>query len=64
MKVFTLLQFWDYEGSDVLGVFESLEQLEKYYYNNKTYGDYVGYIESELGQPIGSDPVVLPKRVL
>ena len=52
MKVYSLLGFVDYEGSDLLGVFGSLEDLMKYHKSlDKKYDSY-GYYVSELGQGI------------
>ena len=58
MKVFSLLGFVDYEGSCLLGVFGSLEDLMKFLevkrdslgYDHVGYS--LGYVESELGQEI------------
>ena len=61
MKVYSLLGFIDYEGQYLLGVFGSLEDLqkfvevkgEKYSYRKRTLGyDGLGYVVSELGQEI------------
>lgn len=58
MKVYSLLGFIDYEGQDLLGVFGSLEDLQKfveseresYHYRKETLGrDGIGYVVSELG---------------
>lgn len=54
MKVYSLLGFVDYEGSDLVGVFGSLEDVIEcvesgngnWYYHN------MGYVESELGEKI------------
>ena len=58
MKVYSLLGFVDYEGQDLLGVFGSLEDLMKFLevkrgslgYDNVGYS--LGYVVSELGQPV------------
>lgn len=61
MKVYSLLGFVDYEGSDLLGVFGSVEELMKFvevkrsevsYRSEKLGFDGLGYVESELGQEI------------
>jgi hypothetical protein len=68
MKVFSLVGFNDYEGSDLLGVFGSKQDLLAYVdaesvRQAKEYGfskeralllgfDQLGYAESELGQPV------------
>ena len=59
MKVYSLLGFVDYEGSDLLGVFGSVEEvmecarkMERGYKGRYEYFDQIGYIESELGQRI------------
>ena len=62
MKVYSLLGFVDYEGSDLLGVFGSLEDLMKFveverqdrsHYRSEKLGfDDLGYVVSELGQKI------------
>ena len=58
MKVYSLLGFVDYEGSCLLGVFGSLEDLMKFLevkrdslgYDHVGYS--LGYVESELGQEV------------
>lgn len=58
MKVYSLLGFVDYEGSDLLGVFGSLEDLMKFLevkrgslgYDSVGYS--LGYVVSELGQEV------------
>jgi hypothetical protein len=54
MKVYSLLEFVDYEGSDLLGVFGSVEDVLKCVEsgNGKWYCDNLGYVESELGEKI------------
>ena len=63
MQVYSLLGFTDYEGSDLLGVFGSLDDLMKfveserknckYTYRLESLGfDNLGYVVSELGTKI------------
>ena len=61
MKVYSLVGGFDYEGENLLGVFGSKEDLLQYVEQEKskqnrrpeTLGyDTLGYVESELGQPI------------
>jgi hypothetical protein len=54
MKVYSLLGFVDYEGQDLLGVFASVEDVMQHVesLNGSWYYDDMGYVESELGQPI------------
>ena len=68
MKVFSLLGFTDYEGSDLLGVFGSLKDLLAFvdaeaakYVEESRFSkeralnlgfDQLGYAESELGQQV------------
>ena len=54
MKVYSLLGFVDYEGSDLLGVFGSLEDLMKFYEQSSSVRgfDQVGYVVCELGQEV------------
>ena len=52
MKVYSLLQFVDYEGSDLVGVFGSVEDVMKCVEEGKWYCDDLGYVESELGQVV------------
>lgn len=51
MKVYSLLGFNDYEGSELVGVFESVEDVMKCVEsdNGKWFFDDMGYVESELG---------------
>ena len=60
MKVYSLLGFVDYEGSDLLGVFGSVEDVLKFVKEKREgsklseqlgYND-LGYVVSELGQEI------------
>jgi hypothetical protein len=54
MKVYSLLEFVDYEGSDLVGVFGSVEDVLKCVENGngKWYCNDLGYVESELGEKI------------
>ena len=59
MKVYSLLGFVDYEGSDLLGVFGSVEDLMKFVRSMERqkdgryeYFDHLGYVECELGQRV------------
>ena len=61
MKVYSLVGGYDYEGENLLGVFGSKEDLLQFVEQEKpkhqrrpeTLGyDSLGYVESELGQPI------------
>lgn len=62
MKVYSLLGFVDYEGQDLLGVFGSLEDLQKFveaerqdrsHYKSESLGfDALGYVVSELGSRV------------
>ena len=61
MKVYSLVGGYDYEGEMLLGVFASKEDLLQFVESRKrgcnhrpeTLGyDSLGYVESELGQPI------------
>jgi hypothetical protein len=54
MKVYSLLSFIDYEGSDLEGVFGSVEDVLKCVENGngKWFCDDLGYVESELGEKI------------
>lgn len=66
MQVYSLLGFIDYEGSDLLGVFGSLDQLQQFVVDERVrrsdlYGSYrleylgfdqLGYVVSELGQSV------------
>ena len=52
MKVYSLLGFINYEGSDLLGVFGSVEDVMESVKSRKWFYDDMGYVESELGQQI------------
>ena len=52
MKVYSLLGFVSYEGSELFGVFGSLEDLMKCVDEGKWYCDELGYVESKLGEKI------------
>lgn len=62
MKVYSLLGFIDYEGQDLLGVFGSLEDLQKFVeMKREQYSgprkallgfDNLGYVVSELGSAV------------
>jgi hypothetical protein len=54
MKVYSLIEFVDYEGSDLVGVFGSVEDVLKCVEsgNGKWYCNDLGYVESELGEKI------------
>lgn len=54
MKVYSLLGFVQYEGQDLLGVFASVEGVMQCVERGagKWYYDDMGYVESELGEPI------------
>ncbi len=52
MKVYSLLEFVDYEGSSLVGVFGSVEDVMKSVEEGKWYCDDLGYIESELGDKV------------
>jgi hypothetical protein len=54
MKVYSLLEFVNYEGSDLVGVFGSVEDVLKCVENGngKWFCDELGYVESELGEKI------------
>ncbi len=67
MKVYSLVGGYDYEGESLLGVFGSKEDLLKFVEQGRsecrrrpeTLGyDYLGFVESELGQPIDFDGTV------
>ena len=54
MKVYTLLGFMDYEGSTLVGVFGSVEDVLQCVKTTSTiYYDSLGYVESELGKEVG-----------
>ena len=54
MKVYSLLGFNDYEGSDLVGVFGDKQSMMDCVEsgNGKWYYDQMGYVESELGEKI------------
>lgn len=54
MKVYSLLGFFDYEGSDLVGVFGSVEDVMKCVSegSGQWHYDDMGYVESELGQKV------------
>lgn len=52
MKVYSLIEFVDYEGLDLVGVFGSVEDVLKCVEEGKWYCDELGYVESELGEKI------------
>ena len=54
MKVYSLLGFVDYEGSDLLGVFGSVEDVLKCVDSGKGKWHFneMGYVVSELGEKI------------
>lgn len=68
MKVFSLVGTYDYEGSTLLGVFGSLEDLKVYVaiesmqcgsiYSSRLGYHQLGYVESELGQEIDQDEMI------
>ena len=61
MKVYSLLGFVDYEGSDLVGVFGSVKDVMKCVEsgNGKWYYHDMGYIESELGEKIDDVSMVV-----
>ena len=52
MIVYSLLGFNDYEGSDLVGVFHRLVDLQKVVQEDKWYYDDMGFVESRLGEKI------------
>jgi len=54
MKVYSLLGFLDYEGSELVGVFGDLQSMMDCLESNDKgwYFDHMGYVESELGKQI------------
>ena len=52
MKVYSLIGFVDYKGSDLIGVFGSVEDVLKCVREGKWYYDEIGYVESELGEKV------------
>lgn len=61
MKVYSLLGFMDYEGSELVGVFGSVEDVLRCVESGKGswWYDQMGYVESELGDQIESVDSVL-----
>ena len=64
MKVYSLMGGYDYEGHNLLGVFGSEEDVFKFVESEKPKHRYrpellgydsLGYVESELGQPLDFD---------
>ena len=52
MIVYSLLGFNDYEGSDLIGVFHRIVDLQKVVQEGKWYYDDIGFVESRLGEKI------------
>jgi len=52
MIVYTLLGFNDYEGSDLIGVFHRIVDLQKVVQDDKWYYSNMGFVESRLGEKI------------
>jgi hypothetical protein len=52
MIVYSLLGFNDYEGSDLVGVFHRIVDLQKVVQDDKWYYDDMGFVESRLGEKI------------
>ena len=54
MKVYSLMEYVDYEGGDLLGVFGSLEDLRKCVEDRGLRSKYsrLCYVECELGQVV------------
>lgn len=59
MKVYTLLGFFDYEGSELVCVFGSVEDVLRCVESGKGswYYDQMGYIESEVGITVVGDKI-------
>jgi hypothetical protein len=64
MKVYSLLGFIDYEGSELVGVFGSVEDVlrcvesgkESWWYDQESWWyDQMGYVESEVGITVVGD---------
>jgi len=54
MKVYSLLGFEDYEGSELVGVFGSVEDVMRCVASSdEWFYDDMGYVVSELGQKVG-----------
>lgn len=60
MKVFSLLDFFEFEGSVLLGVFGSLDELKAYVETqlDRRWYDCLAYVESELGAGVALDQAV------
>lgn len=61
MKVYSLFGFVDYESTNLVAVFGSLEDLLKFVGSMEQqqddryeFFDHFGYVECELGQPVDS----------
>ena len=53
MRVYSVLEFVDYEGSSLLGVFGSREDAVRFLERQRQFPGYsYGYVESELGQEV------------
>jgi hypothetical protein len=52
MQVYSVLRHVDYEGQDLLGVFDSREQAVEFARGRIDRWSQVGIVESELGQPV------------
>lgn len=52
MIVYTLLGFYDHDGSELVGVFHQLEDLHKCVREGKWYFDNMRYVQSRLGEKI------------
>lgn len=52
MQVFSLVGFVDYEGSELVGVFGSVEDVLSHVQENQFWFDSLGYVVSTLGYPI------------
>ena len=57
MKVYSLLGFINYEGSELVGVFGSVEDVLRCVESGKGswWYDQMGYVESELGDQIDTE---------
>ena len=57
MKVYSLLGFVDYEGSELVGVFGSVEDVLRCVESGtgSWWYDQMGYVESELGDQIDTE---------
>jgi hypothetical protein len=55
MKVYSLVEGFDYEGHSVRGVFGSIEDLLQAVREKQWGGDWMGYIVSDLGKVIDLD---------